>query len=233
MAKSEENKKIEDNKAEEVDDKELLLNTLEECYKKAEEESKKDNIDCLIANVGKEDAEVIIELANLNHACRGVAVTLAMYKICHPEQDIRSHKAEYENGFSARSVDTKVTVPFLSAHGLPYNVETHWLSQTLSFAGPFTEDSVLKTVPKKAGPDLIKTVTMIQNSKSTERVKNILTLIMEKMIEERNKGNIPLTKPKNLSIDKVMELLHKHFSESYQKNAPRLPQVAVYAIYQC
>lgn len=31
----------------------------------------------------------------------------------------------------------------------------------------------------------------------------------------------------------VMELLHRHFSTPYQKNAPRLPQVAVYAIYQC
>lgn len=53
------------------------------------------------------------------------------------------------------------------------------------------------------------------------------------MIEERNKGNIPLTKPKNLSIDQIMEILHRQFSTNYEKNAPRLPQVAVYAIYKC
>ena len=62
---------------------------------------------------GEEDSKVIIELANTKHACRGAALTLAIYKILHPEQDIRSHKAEYENGFSARGVDHSVTVPFL------------------------------------------------------------------------------------------------------------------------
>ncbi len=143
---------------------------------------------------------IIIELANTKHACRGAALTLAIYKILHPEQDIRSHKAEYENGFSARGVDHSVTVPFLIQKGLPYNVDTHWLSQTLSYSQPYMPDVVLKTVPKKVGPDFIITVNLIQNSVSNERVKKITILILEKMIEERNKGNIPLTKPKNLSI---------------------------------
>ncbi len=94
-------------------------------------------------------------------------------------------------------------------------------------------DSVLKTVPKKAGPDLIITANLIQNADSNERLEKIVILILEKMIEERNKGKIPLTKPKNLSIDQVMQLLHEHFKSPYQKNAPRLPQVALYAMYQC
>lgn len=212
---------------------EALFNILLKCYGEAEEEYKKENQTELITYIGGDDAKVIIELANTKHAARGAALTLAAYKILHPEQDIRNHKSEYENGFSARGIDTKVTVPFLLKHGLPYNVETHWLSQTLSFAGPFMPDSVLKTVPKKAGPDLIATANLIQNSESNERIEKIIVLILEKMIEERNKGRIPLTKPKNLSIDEVMVLLHKHFKSPYQKNAPRLPQVAVYAMYQC
>lgn len=117
--------------------------------------------------------------------------------------------------------------------GLPYNVDTHWLSQTLSYSQPYMPDVILKTVPKKVGPDFIITANMIQNADSTERVKKITILILEKMIEERNKGNIPLTKPKNLSIDQIMEILHRQFSTNYEKNAPRLPQVAVYAIYKC
>lgn len=74
---------------------------------------KKDDIGDLITAIGEEDSKVIIELANIKHACRGAAITLAIYKILHPEQDIRSHKVEYENGFSARGVDHNVTVPFL------------------------------------------------------------------------------------------------------------------------
>ena len=192
----------------ELGEKEKLTEILSECYEVAEVECKKENIDDLIVDIGEEDSKVIIELANTKHACRGAALTLAIYKILHPEQDIRSHKAEYENGFSARGVDHSVTVPFLIQKGLPYNVDTHWLSQTLSYSQPYMPDVVLKTVPKKVGPDFIITVNLIQNSVSTERVKKITILILEKMIEERNKGNIPLTKPKNLSI-------------------------AVYAIYQC
>ena len=217
----------------EKNENQKMLEVLESCYMEAEKESKKENINDLIFSVGEEQAKTIIELASTKHAARGAALTLAVYKVVHPEQDIRNHKSEYEMGFSARSTDTKVTVPFLSSHGLPYNVETHWLSQTLSFADPFMPDSVLKTQPKTAGPDLILTANYIQQADTVERVKLYATLIIEKMIEERNRGNIALTKPKNLSIDEVMELLHRHFSTPYQKNAPRLPQVAVYAIYQC
>lgn len=226
-------KKIENPESTEQNDQIKLTAILEECYEKAEQESRKDNQNDLIVEIGKGDANVLIELANAKHAARGAAITLAIYKIAHPEQDIRKHKSEHEGGFSARGIDTKVTVPFLQKQGLPYNVETHWLSQTLSFAGPFTPDLILKTVPKKAGPDLVTVANLIQNAPSEKCIKQYLILILEQMIEERNKGNIPLTKPKNLSIDQVMILLHKHFSTAYEKNAPRLPQVAVYAIYQC
>ena len=212
---------------------EQLTQILEDCYNEADAESKNENLDTLFDCIGKEDAKIVAELASTKHAARGAAVTLAVYKLLRPEQDIRNHKSEYPNGFSARSIDTKVTVPFLSEHELPYNVESHWLSQTLSFAGPFTSDSVLKTVPKKAGPDLIYTANLIQKAASTDKIRKILVLLLEQMIEERNKGFIPLTKPKNLSIDQVMILLHEHFSKHYDKNAPRLPQVAIYAIYQC
>lgn len=106
----------------ELGEKEKLTEILSECYEAAEVECKKENIDDLIVDIGEEDSKVIIELANTKHACRGAALTLAIYKILHPEQDIRSHKAEYENGFSARGVDHSVTVPFLIQKGLQKTV---------------------------------------------------------------------------------------------------------------
>lgn len=83
-------------------EKEKLTEILSECYEVAEVECKKENIDDLIVDIGEEDSKVIIELANTKHACRGAALTLAIYKILHPEQDIRSHKAEYERFFGKR-----------------------------------------------------------------------------------------------------------------------------------
>lgn len=214
-------------------DQTVLTAILNECYVLAEEEYKKSDHNNLEMQIGKDETKIIVELANAKHAARGAAITLAIYKIAHPDQDIRRHKSEHENGFSARGIDTKVTVPFLQKQGLPYNVETHWLSQTLSFAGPFMPDLILKTVPKVAGKDLVAVANMIQNAPTKDIIKKYVILLLEQMIEERNKGNIPLTKPKNLSIDQVMMLLHKHFSTAYEKNAPRLPQVAIYAIYKC
>ena len=179
-----------------------------------------------------EEQQVIKRCANTRHAARGAVITLGIAKIVYPDQDIRLHKAEFDGGFSARGLDTAVTVPFLQSKGLPYNVETHWLSQTLSFAGPFIPELILKTVPKQAGPDLVEVANIIQGATAT-KAEDVVTLMLYYFIQIRNKGNVQLTKPKNLSIDQVLDLLHRHFEYKYKKNAPRLPQVAIYAIYQC
>lgn len=173
------------------------------------------------------------DLAKLKHAFRGAALTLLSYKLLVPDQDIRCHKEEYEGGFSARRFDTRVTVPFLIEHSLPRSVETHWLTQTLSFAGPLTMDVVLKTVPKKAGPLLLKVVNNAQSSKSLDAVFSMLVAIMVELIKIRNKDRVVLTRPKDLPIEAIKTLLNSHFSRKYKNNAPRLPQLAIYAIYQC
>jgi len=211
-------------------DKERLNEAVNRCYEIAESAVGEST---LSSGFTSHELEVIKRCANTRHASRGAVITLGICKIVYPDQDIRLHKAEFEGGYSARSIDTSITVPFLQSKGLPYNVETHWLSQTLSFAGPFLPDLVLKTVPKMAGPDLIEVANIIQNSESPEKVVNVVVLMLYYLIQERNKGNIQLTRPKNLSIDQVIVLLHKHFEHKYKKNAPRLPQVAIYAIYQC
>lgn len=209
-------------------DKERLTNCLAACYEKAEAETE----ESLSADFPEHEASVIRRCATTKHAARGAAITFGICKMVYPEQDIRLHKAEMAGGYSARRIDTAVTVPFLIAKGLPYNVETHWLSQTLSFAGGFLPDLQLRTVPKSAGPDLVEVANIIQDA-STEKAGLVVTLLLFYMIQERNRGKILLTRPKNLSIDQVLTLLHKHFNCKYKKNAPRLPQVAIYAIYKC
>lgn len=211
-----------------------FLKLAKECYDIAENVVKEGEVTTYAEqHFTSEDANAIYELGATKHAARGAALTFGFYKCLHFEQDIRYHKSDYENGFTARGFDTAYTVPFLQENGLPYNVETHWLSQSLSFVGPLTPAQQLKTVPKAAGPLLVKVANLIQESENVDRVKEIVVYILVPMIEERNKGKIALSKPKNLSIDNVMSLIHMHFSQKYTKNAPRLPQVAIYAIYQC
>ncbi|WP_313928485.1 hypothetical protein [Pseudoxanthomonas sp.] len=205
---------------------------LQDAYSAAEQQLKADDWSYPKGVLG-EAFEEILALSKVKHAARGIALTLAAYKITEPSQDIRLHKSEFSGGFSARSIDHTGTIPFLQANSLYYNVETHWLSQTFSFAGPYMDDLVLKTQPKNAGPLMIRTVNAIQNAEDpVEFSKAALQLIIGALIDARNRGNVPLEKPQNLSIDQTTSLLKQHFLHGYDKNNPRLPQVAIYAIYQ-
>lgn len=207
---------------------------LQDCYEVAEAALKSGDSTGQSTVLGAEHFQETELLSNVKHAARGIALTLAAYKAIEPGQDIRNHKSEHAGGFSARSIDNSGTIPFLQANSLYYNVETHWLSQTFSFAGPYLPDLVLKTQPKQAGPLMLKVVNAVQNS--TDPVafaKAVLQVIFVALIRERNQGKIPLEKPQNLSIDQTISLLKAHFLHGYEKNSPRLPQVAIYAIYQC
>ena len=173
------------------------------------------------------------ELAQVRHAARGVALTLAVVKSCTPEQDIRLHKAEFAGGFSARAVDTQVVVPFLNNKGLYANVETHWLSQTFSFAATYARDTKLKTQPKVAGPLMLEVVNGLQEDQRPELARQVIAVILRGLVLERNAGRVLLTRPKNWTISQVCALLDHLFAGSYKSNAPRLPQLAMYALYQC
>lgn len=205
-------------------------------YEIAEQNVKNENMAGLPDAIG-EGADVVLRLSRTKHATRGVALTLCLCQILHPELDVRYHKTNLDTnaeGYSARGVDNAATVPFLTEKGLYHNVESHWLTRTMAVDTPYLPGTVLKTVPKNAGPDLIVVANLIYNAqRDFEKVNAIAKILLMGLIYERNMGQIPLTRPKNLSIDQVMFLLHKHFETHYSKNAPRLPQIAIYAIYQC
>ena len=174
-----------------------------------------------------------LKLARLDHAFRGAALTLLGVKHLNPAQDIRAHKAEHPGGFAARSLDTRATVLFLIDKSLPRSVETHWLTQTLSFADRLTLDLKLTTRPKQAGPLLIKVVNVANGDETGQLARGLLGLIVYALIEIRNKDRVALTRPRSLPVVVVDALLRQHMSRTYKSGAPRLPQIAVYAIYAC
>jgi DNA (cytosine-5)-methyltransferase 1 len=181
-------------------------------------------------------ADRVTELGNVKHAARGAFLTLALYKSVFPDQDIRRVKTEHDGGFSARSIDASVTVPFLMKMSLPRNVETHWLTQTFSIAtAPWTRDVTLTTVPKAAGPLLIDLVNALEEHDGDRArfARDAVFLLVASMIEVRNKDKVALTRPKGLTIDQTMILIKSQFGARYKHGGPRLPQLAIYAAYQC
>ncbi|WP_170373466.1 hypothetical protein [Ruegeria arenilitoris] len=212
----------------------LLRQLFENAYKAAEPLLDV-SLDDFISNnaIPADIAAETLELARSKHAFRGAALTLLAVKNLNPAQDICAHKSEYPGGFAARTYDTRATIPFLIDKSLPRSVESHWLTQTLSFAGPLVSGSVLKTQPKKVGPLFIKVINAANSDASGALARALLTLIVLALIEIRNKERVVLTRPKSLPIVTIDKLLRSHMAVSYKTGAPRLPQIAIYAIYRC
>lgn len=215
------------------DQREIMHGVLQKAYREAEHvvAAESDIQESLELEEGV--LRCVRELSETRHACRGALVTLMAYKCCDPSQDVRVHKTEYDGGFSARTYDSQVTIPFLAENDLPRSVESHWLTQTLSFAGPLNHDIELKTRPQKVGRIFLQALDTDNLDDTGSVASRILTVIFLSLIQIRNKSRVILTRPKNLSIDSVAALLVRHFDSPYKTNAPRLPQLAVYAIYEC
>lgn len=217
---------------EEPDRFDRLRDVLEAAYKLAEGIVEGTVIDDVAERLGGPLAEKVNQLGSTKNAARGVALTLTAYKLVVPDQDVRSHKAEYPGGFSARAYDTRVTVPFLILHSLPRNVETHWLSQTFSFAGPYVPGTELKTQPKAAGTLFIEIINMVEAADASI-AEAVLVGLLVRLIRIRNADKVVLTRPKDLPIHLVLELIKTHLAGPYKANAPRLPQLVFYAVYGC
>ncbi len=213
-----------------------VRSVLEDGYREAELIVAGDREDDLAGRLGDPAHAVLTQLGAMRNAARGVALTLAAYKAAVPTQDVRAHKAEHSGGFSARSVDTSVTVPFLIDKSLPRNVETHWLSQTFSFAGPYVRGTVLRTQPKAAGALLVEALNLIEEAPEGTRAdfaRAAVVALIVQLIIIRNRERVILTRPKDLSVERTVGLITRHLSRPYRQNAPRLPQLVIYAAYQC
>ena len=70
-----------------------------------------------------------------------VLLTSLVYKCLHPEQDVRRHQANMENGYSGRSFDTKYITPFMKQKRfLGAMKESGWLTRSLEQNIPYGLD---------------------------------------------------------------------------------------------
>jgi DNA (cytosine-5)-methyltransferase 1 len=205
---------------------------LSEAYERASVIAETEGVSAEANAAGVKLAELARSLGALNHASRGVALTLSAYKAVAPQQDITAHMTDFPGGFAGRAIDTDVTVPFLQAHSLPKSSQSHWLTRRI-VERRLTKGLIPKTTPKQAGPLLVQVVNAVNDSNDPEVAAAVVTLIMLELVLERNRSRVSLTRPKHLTIAEVVALLDRHFSRYYKKNAPRLPQLAMYAAYEC
>jgi DNA (cytosine-5)-methyltransferase 1 len=184
--------------------------------------------------------DTIASLSNVDHAVRGAALTIAAYKATVPTQNVCLAKAEIAQGFNARSADSEVTVPFLAVKGLQYSVESHWLTQTISFLGEFTHEALkglkAKTRPANAGLLLVSVAEALQGQADDSArafASATVSQLLHGLIIQRNTSKVVCTRPKGLTVAQAMWLVESHIAMRFKKNAPRLPQLALYSVYEC
>lgn len=204
-----------------------MVEFLEEVYLEAEEVAE--------ADLGVDAPLCIQHLKDSRHAARGLMLTCATYKALYPDQNILLTKAGTgEGGFSVRTYDEKATVEFLTRHNLYHNVQGHMQTSSLSFAN-YAEGDAPKTQPRQIGEWLLESMKYLQDSQSPKKeARDFVLAILVGMIREREKelGQL-VASPRGLTVDAAMSLVRRHVSGDYGKNSARLPQLAMYAMYQC
>jgi DNA (cytosine-5)-methyltransferase 1 len=163
-----------------------------------------------------------------------VLVTLIVHKTLFPNQDIRKHQSNMQDGFSGRSVDTQFITPTLKELGLSSMAESGWLTRSLEQPFPYTLDYGGKISNKLVKEAFLNLVDFVE--REPHKAENTLRIILNFAIQAREKSIIPITpllNPENLTITKLISALEKHFSFNYKTHGgSKLPVLAFYAVYQ-
>ena len=70
----------------------------------------------VFSNVAQDDIDFLITKIEQNKSIVSALVTSLVKKLSDPMQDICLHRTDFENGYSARSLDTKITTPFFKKY---------------------------------------------------------------------------------------------------------------------
>ena len=185
----------------------------------------------------KHDIDVLIEKIDKNKSLVSAMVTSLVKKICNPKQDIRLHRKDFENGYSARVLDTQVTAPFFKDKFPKYaNKESSFLTLATRERIKWTkeEGKYLKIRDKKLKESFLNVFNQVELL--IIHPNDYLIYILAKLIELSKiekalfKGTkLQFKKTEVLNINLIIKMLKEHFS---LKQSSRLPVIAIYSIYE-
>ena len=174
---------------------------------------------------------VVLQYSESAKGVLTVFITSIVYKILHPEQDIRNHQDGIPNGYSGRTFDTKHITPFLKQCKFPAMAESGWLTRSLEQKVPYDKNYTGAINPASLK---ISFLSLLENIQNDADCSAYLSFILQGLIIKRNQHTIDLAKPTTLSINTILGVLDTHFHSSYKaEGASRLPVLAFYAIYGC
>jgi len=114
-------------------------------------------------------------------------VTLSIYKIFLPKQDIRKYQTQIKDVFLGQSMDAKYITLALKRLGLPSMVESGWVTHSLEQPYPYNLDYEGKITHKVVRKAFLVLVTDIEVNKVNPQyiLVELFTLIIEMQKENK------------------------------------------------
>lgn len=180
---------------------------------------------------------IIVDKEETQKGVFTVLFTSLAYKSLYPEQDIRLHQANMENGYSGRSFDTKYVTPFLKSKQFRGAMkESGWLTRSLEQPYAYTLDYQGKVSNLKVKQAFLSVLDDVESNDADPTL--YLQALIKLSVIEKGKQAVMLVNPivaeTSLSIDSIMFYLHEHFYYKYKtRGASLLPVLALYSAYEC
>lgn len=205
---------------------------LEKCYNAAmRKASGKERPDSELLPSIKSHLDVIADNSESNKAVMTVVMTSLVYKILHPNQDIRLHQSSIPRGYSGRTFDTQYITPFLKSKRFPAMSTSGWLTRSLEQKVPYDRNYTGAIKPQNLKNAFLVVINDIETCGGMEM--QMLDYLLQVLIIRRDSNLVKMARPRNLRIADIVTLLDQHFHASYHASgAARLPVLAIYAIYQ-
>ncbi|MDR0521684.1 MAG: hypothetical protein LBH00_07505 [Planctomycetaceae bacterium] len=183
------------------------------------------------------NVDILIDKIDKNKSLMSALITSCIKKITNPEQDIRLHKAEFSNGYSARGLDTDITAPFFKLHFPRYaNKESAFLTMATRARIEWTKTAgqILPIRDSAVKTSFLNIIDAVENA--TVNPQNVIRYVFIKLYE------LSLTQKTVfddtietsdflgiININTVLEMLEKHFACKWSS---RLPVIAIYSVYE-
>jgi len=158
-----------------------------------------------------------------------VTLTSLLKKAVDPGQDVRKHQVKMSGGYAGRSLDQKVTTPFLRENNFPAMAESGWLTRSFEQNAEYTLG--YQGAIKKCKYEFLHTLDAVE--KGDADAAALIVYFLQKLSERRERQSMHLTAPSGLTVQEVADILEEHFSAQYDaRGTARLPVLAVHAIYR-
>ena len=184
----------------------------------------------------KNNINILIDNIDKNKSIIQAIVTSCIKKINNPEQDIRKHRTDFKNGYSARTLDANITTPFFKKYLLKYsNKESAFLTLATreKIEWSIKSGKELKIRNEKVKMSFLLIIDSIENHGNAYCCLIYLFAKLKLLLSKAEILNIETVSMSDtldvLNIDKIINMFYNHFN---CKNSSRLPVIAFYSIYQ-